>query len=172
MTTENCKGKNELYLDIIQIYPFVSGELKHTIPFNVRKETVSVSELGVVDIATLLKGRTLFSAFDVYDDAGELLSCEIDSGVTVESVSDRTVSGISFKTTIVFNVPDGIIRSKSYTDKLQESTHEFILVSSEEEYMLLRCTDFAYKCTEKSTTESKQVTIEINNVNGIQFIKG
>ncbi len=172
MNTEDCKGNSELYMDIVQVYPFVSGELKHTIPFNVRKDIVSVSELGVSNLDALLKGRKLFSVYGVYDDAGGLLSCEIDSGATVESVSERTVSGISYKTTLVFNIPDGIINSKSYTDKLQVSTCEFILVSSEEEYMFLRCTDFAYKCMEKSTSESKQVTIEINNVNGIQFIKG
>lgn len=173
MSTDYCASGSELVSDIVRIYPFKFGEIKYTVPFNVRKETVTVVELGVTGMNELLEGRVCYSTSIVLGKNDELLSIDLDLGATYEDSTETSVIGISHKVVLDFKVLDPLIRCiQPLTDLELAPAQDFILMTSDDQYLLIRCSEYAYKCTVKKGLELKQASIEIKNINGVQHITG
>ncbi|MDD3037906.1 hypothetical protein [Bacteroides sp.] len=171
MSTDYCASSSELFADIVRIYPFKFGEIKHVVPFNVRKETVTVAELGVTEMNKLLEGRQCYSTSILLGENDKLMSIDLDAGATYEDSTETSVIGISHKVVLDFKVLDPLIRCiQPLTDLELATAQDFIIMTSDDQYLLIRCPEYAYKCTVKKGPELKQASIEIKNINGVQII--
>lgn len=171
MSTDYCALGSELFSDIVRIYPFKFGEIKYTVPFNVRKETVTVAELGATRMSELLEGKLCYSTSIILGENDKLLSIDLDSGAMYEDSTETSVIGISHKVVLDFKVVDPLVRCiQPLTDLELAPAQDFIIMTSDDQYLLIRCPEYAYKCTVKKSLELKQVSIEIKNINGVQLI--
>ena len=58
----------ESFADIVAVWPFLAGEIKYKVPFNVRSRKVSVNEIGVSSLDALLKNRGYYSVGENYEE--------------------------------------------------------------------------------------------------------
>lgn len=167
--TSTCAETQETNFDIVQIIPFFVGKIKHAVPFNVIQPTVSAADLGVDSISILIKGISRFAISEQFDEAGSLISHDMEAA-TVDSSNEASVAGDTHKVVLTFKAIGAGAASVRAVHALRVCPCEFIVVGDANRYAFIRCPDMGYKCTVKDTGDVRTVSIEINNINGLQYI--
>ena len=67
----------ESFSDIVAVWPFMEGGISYAFPFNVRKKTVTLSELGKDTVENLTAGKTCLSTGQTY---GDTVSVSLEDG--------------------------------------------------------------------------------------------
>lgn len=161
----------ESFADIVAVWPFLAGEIKYKVPFNVRSRKVSVNEIGVSSLDTLLKNRGYYSVGENYEDS----KCvEIEERKCIlKSASKRTISGRSYDVSLVLIINEKSDNSATMMDEIEMDRHDFIVQCADSSYLLVRSVEMGYKCVaeeEISENYQQKLTITMTNYNGIQRI--
>lgn len=164
-----CK---ETYSDIVQVWPFKAGEILYATPFNVRRRIVPISELGVLNLKSLLEGRPSYSVGESYSDANcvemEERKCVLKSATKFSSV------GRTFEVSLSLIINEKSTLSANMMDEIESESHDFIVMCVDGDYLLVRSLEMSYRCTaEEEIAENYQqkLTIKLENYNGIQRIE-
>lgn len=158
----------ESFSDIVAVYPFKAGEINYSIPFNVRKRYYSLTDLGVSELADLLKNKIYYSIGESYADQNTI---EIEERMTsLKSVSKKTINGRMFDVTLTLIIRDKKQVSDFLMDEVDEERHDFICALADGSYVLVRTSDMGYECkTEEEYSdeyELKQI-VSMATYNGI-----
>lgn len=161
----------ESFSDIVAVWPFLEGEIGYTFPFNIRKKTVVPSELGAETIEVLTKGKFCLSTSVSYN--GSSSAVLEDTGNSVRSTTKTGRSGRYHEVVLSLVISDNSEESVKNVEKLEGYPHDFIILVSSGEYLLLRGGGLYYKCSaEEEYSENYQlkITLTLSCYNGIQRI--
>lgn len=169
---------NETFSDILEVWPFVAGDIKFTTPFQVRKRIVTLSELGIQPdgsgnrkLSSLLSGRDYYSVGEDYGDDHAI--CLEERKAQLKSTSKMSAYGRSHELSLTLVVSDKGDKSVNMMDEIERARHDFILMTSDNQYLLVRSVENLYSVkSEEDFSENYQqkLTINMENINGIQRI--
>lgn len=161
----------ESFSDIVAVWPFMEGGISYTFPFNARKKTVTLSELGKDTMENLTAGKICLMTGQVYGDA-VFVSLE-DGESSVRSVTKTGIAGRYHEVVLSLVISDNSEESVTMAEELEGYPHDFVIQASGGEYLLLRGGGQYYKCSvEEEYSESRKlkVTLTLSCYNGIQRI--
>lgn len=158
----------ESFSDIVAVYPFATGEIKYTIPFNVKKRYYTLTDLGVDELSDLLDNRIYYSIGESYSNQNTI---EIEERqISLKSVSKKNINGRLYDVTLTLIIKDKKDISANFMDEIDGERHDFICLLADGSYLLVRTSELCYDCkTEEEFSaeyELKQ-TISMETYNGI-----
>jgi len=171
MPNNSCNYTTEQYFDIVAVYPFPFGELNHQVPFNVRKKTTTLFEIGLPSLA----GRKRFITYTDSEELSDEKDFLIDEKGTVKATPQKTIAGYTYAVNLQFKTMQNAVEQSEYLDDLIITDHDLLLEASDGKFYFVRCPEHAYRFTpEENITDSYTTTLtfDINNINGIQPIVG
>lgn len=162
----------EAYVDVISVWPLEIGSVTYQIPFNVRKRTLSLSDMGANSISELLAGREYYSVCPTDDP----LCVELDeeSEQLVKSVTKKSVSGVYYEVSMSLVISAKSDKSIRLSDKMERIAHDFIFLLSDGSYHLVRASVYGVQCVSEESyqTDYKQkLSVSISCYNGIQLVE-
>lgn len=164
----------ESFSDIVAVWPFMEGGISYAFPFNVRKKTVTLSELGKDTVENLTAGKTCLSTGQTY---GDTVSVSLEDGESsVRSTTKTGIAGRYHEVVLSLVISDNSEESVAMAEELEGHSHDFVIQTSGGEYLLLRGGGQYYKCSveeEYSESYKLKVTLTLSCYNGIQrIVKG
>lgn len=172
MPNNSCNYTTEQNFDIVAVYPFPFGELNHQVPFNVRKKTTTLAEIGL----SSLSGLAARKRFITYTDSGGQPDGKdflIEEKGTVKATAKKTISGYTYSVNLQLKSTYHVVEQSEYLFSLIEQEHDLLLEASDGKYYFIRCPEYAYNfLPEENISDSYTTTLtfDINNINGIQPI--
>lgn len=164
----NCK---ETFSDIVAVWPFPKGRIPYTIPFNVRKRTYTLSDIGFdsLDGFEILLGSVDYYAISDRYSATEMVEIEEEQN-SVRSTTKQSRAGRYHEVTLSLIISEKTDKAIELAEELERELHDFIIQVSDGSYLLLRAVDGAYQCNSEEGYESDyelQHRITMENINGI-----
>lgn len=158
----------ESYSDIMAVWPILKGRVDYQVPFNVRKRTYTLAELGITDVATLKGGSSCLSISPDFDGA-DCVEIE-ERACSVKSVSQTSVAGRSYDVTLSLKISEKSTESANIADDLSAEAHDFLILVADGTYLILRGADNGYKCSVTETFAAQYelaITVTMETYNGL-----
>lgn len=162
----------ENFSDIVAVWPILRGRVDYAIPFNVRRRTYSLADLGVTDIAELKNSAPCLSISPDFD-GDDCIEIE-ERACSVKSASQTSVAGRSYDVTLSLKISEKSAESANIADDLSAEAHDFLILVADGTYIILRNADNGYKCSVTETFAAQYelaITVTMETYNGLVRIE-
>lgn len=166
----------EMFNQVLAIHPIPVGEIDYTVPFNVRQASTSLAGMSLANaaaLATLLSAHESFSTVPDYYDVSSSDVFELSETGSLKATSKKEAAGYIYNVSVQMKLLNATAQSDAFLRKLTTVEYDLVIETLDGDWYLVRTPVNGYTCTTEDNQQNERtvsITIDINNVNGIQPI--